>query len=77
MQCLTWERLQDIHNKEENILFIHSAGLDQHVLRLKYWKNVFLTIRWNVEKDNKILNSVRQHNHFITQGIYISYMFRL
>jgi len=24
-----------------------------------------------------ILNSVRQHNYFITQGIYIGYMFRL
>ena len=24
-----------------------------------------------------ILNSVRQHKHFITQGIYIGYMFRL
>jgi len=28
-------------------------------------------------KRNIILNSVRQHNHFITQGIYIGYMFRL
>jgi len=26
---------------------------------------------------NIILNSVRQHNHFITQGFYIGYMFRL
>jgi len=26
---------------------------------------------------NIILNSVRQHYHFITQGIYIGYMFRL
>jgi len=24
-----------------------------------------------------LLDSVRQHNHFITQGIYIGYMFRL
>jgi len=28
-------------------------------------------------KRNVILNSVRQHNHFINQGIYIDYMFRL
>jgi len=41
MQCLTRERLQDIHNKEESILLIHSVGLDQHVLQLKYWLNVF------------------------------------
>jgi len=27
--------------------------------------------------NNIILNSLRQHNHFITQGIYIGYMFRL
>jgi len=27
--------------------------------------------------DNIILNSVRQHNHFIAQGNYIGYMFRL
>jgi len=26
---------------------------------------------------NIILNSVRQHNYFITQGNYIGYMFRL
>jgi len=26
---------------------------------------------------NIILNSVRQHNYFITQGKYIGYMFRL
>ena len=28
-------------------------------------------------KRNIILNSVHQHNHFITQGIYIGYRFRL
>jgi len=28
-------------------------------------------------KRNIILNSVRQHNYFITQGTYIGYMFRL
>ena len=28
-------------------------------------------------KHNTILNSVRQHNYFITQGNYIGYMFRL
>ena len=28
-------------------------------------------------KRNTILNSVRQHNCFITQGNYIGYMFRL
>jgi len=28
-------------------------------------------------KCNLILNSVRQHNYFITQGNYIGYMFRL
>jgi len=28
-------------------------------------------------KRNIILNSVRQHNYFITQGNYIGYMFRL
>jgi len=28
-------------------------------------------------KRNMTLNSVRQHNHFITQGIYMGYMFRL
>ena len=28
-------------------------------------------------KRNTALNSVRQHNHFITQGIFIGYMFRL
>jgi len=28
-------------------------------------------------KRNITLNSVRQHNYFITQGIYIGYMFRL
>ena len=26
---------------------------------------------------NVTLNSVRQHNYFITQGYYIGYMFRL
>jgi len=28
-------------------------------------------------KRNTILNSVRQHNYFITQDNYIGYMFRL
>jgi len=28
-------------------------------------------------KHNIILNSVRQHNYFITKGNYIGYMFRL
>jgi len=28
-------------------------------------------------KRNIILDSVRQHNYFIIQGIYIGYMFRL
>ena len=28
-------------------------------------------------KGNIILNSVRQHNYFITEGNYIGYMFRL
>jgi len=27
-------------------------------------------------KRNIILNSVRQHNYYITQGTYIGYMFR-
>jgi len=33
-------------------------------------------VRFNI-KCNMILNSVRQHNYFITQGNYIGYMFRL
>jgi len=28
-------------------------------------------------KRNITLNSARQHNYFITEGIYIGYMFRL
>lgn len=38
MQRLTWERLLDIHSKEENILLIQSDGLKQHVLKQKYWQ---------------------------------------
>jgi len=30
-----------------------------------------------IEKSDIMLNSVRQHNYFITQGTYIGYMFRL
>ena len=41
---------------------------------------VFAKTMWNTARpwrNNIILNSVRQHNHFITQSTYIGYMFRL
>ena len=55
-----------------NLSFIAAAFLIRFVMfeRLKSKLN-------GKTKLNKILNSVRQHNHFITEGNYIGYVFRL
>ena len=49
-------------------------------LSQKVGKNLiqpFLLIWQTNKQTNIILNSVRQHNYFITQGNYIGYIFRL
>jgi len=49
------------------------------VLEDVFYREIFFLMEASrcAYKRNIILNSVRQHNYFITQGTYIGYMFRL
>ena len=67
-----WE--SHVRNDTKNLEIKNWISCNQYRNKWKSYLNASITIwLWR----NMILNSVRQHNHFITEGNYIGYMFRL